>query len=63
VLDKTRLSGQTFLSSTVANGKFWLRACIINPRAKKQDIEFLVKTIRETGMALVRSAAGVRISC
>jgi glutamate/tyrosine decarboxylase-like PLP-dependent enzyme len=61
VLDKTQLSGQAFLSSTVLNSTFWLRACIINPRATKQDIDRLVDVVREVGVALLSGrGAGLR---
>jgi aromatic-L-amino-acid/L-tryptophan decarboxylase len=42
VLEKVQLGGQAFLSSTVLDGRFWLRACIINPRASEKDLEELV---------------------
>jgi aromatic-L-amino-acid/L-tryptophan decarboxylase len=42
VLEKVQLGGQAFLSSTVLDGRFWLRACIINPRTCEADLEELV---------------------
>ena len=42
VLEKVQLGGQAFLSSTVLDGRFWLRACIINPRTSEEDVEKLV---------------------
>jgi aromatic-L-amino-acid/L-tryptophan decarboxylase len=33
ILVKLQLGGKAFLSSTVLDGRFWLRACIINPRS------------------------------
>jgi aromatic-L-amino-acid decarboxylase len=38
VLEKVQLGGQAFLSSTVLDGRFWLRACIINPRTCEEDL-------------------------
>jgi len=55
LLEKTQLSGEAFLSSTVMDGRFWLRACIINPRAAEADIDRLVETLREIGGAMVRN--------
>jgi aromatic-L-amino-acid/L-tryptophan decarboxylase len=42
LLEKVQLGGQAFLSSTVLDGRFWLRACIINPRTCEEDLEELV---------------------
>lgn len=49
ILEKVRLGGQAFLSSTVLHGRFWLRGCIINPRtftrvsrAKKRSLGRIV---------------------
>jgi len=36
------------LSSTVLSGKFWLRACIVNPRARREDIDELIQLRRAT---------------
>ena len=45
VLEKVQLGGQAFLSSTVLDGRFWLRACIINPRTCEEDLEKLVLNV------------------
>jgi aromatic-L-amino-acid/L-tryptophan decarboxylase len=42
VLGKVQLGGRAFLSSTVLDGHFWLRACIINPRTCEEDLNQLV---------------------
>jgi aromatic-L-amino-acid/L-tryptophan decarboxylase len=51
VLEKVQLGGQAFLSSTVLDGRFWLRACIINPRTCEEDLEELILNL----MSSVRS--------
>jgi glutamate/tyrosine decarboxylase-like PLP-dependent enzyme len=48
ILEIIQLSGVAFLSSTVINDNFWLRACIVNPRATKADIQILYETLRLT---------------
>jgi aromatic-L-amino-acid decarboxylase len=48
ILEIVQLGGEAFLSSTVINGKFWLRACIINPRARQSDIDLLYNLLRQT---------------
>jgi glutamate/tyrosine decarboxylase-like PLP-dependent enzyme len=45
ILEKLQLGGQAFLSSTVLDGRFWLRACIINPRTCEEDLEDLVRNL------------------
>ena len=45
ILEKLQLDGQAFLSSTVLDGRFWLRACIINPRTREEDLEEFVRTL------------------
>ena len=39
ILQRVQLGGEAFLSSTVMDGRFWLRACIVNPRATRDDVE------------------------
>jgi aromatic-L-amino-acid/L-tryptophan decarboxylase len=49
ILEKIQLGGRAFLSSTVLNGKFWLRACIVNPHAHLAQMDELVELVREAG--------------
>ncbi|HEY7723843.1 MAG TPA: pyridoxal-dependent decarboxylase [Anaeromyxobacteraceae bacterium] len=46
VLRDIQLGGAAFLSSTVMAGRFWLRACIVNPRARLEDMDALVELVR-----------------
>ena len=52
LLEQVQLSGLAFLSSTVLNGTFWLRACIVNPRTSPEDLLFLLETVRAAGGSL-----------
>src|SRR5262249_245935 len=45
VLEEVQLGGRAFLSSTVIDGVFWLRACIVNPRTTSADVEALVDAV------------------
>ena len=59
-------SGDAFLSSAVVNGRFALRACVVNFHTSLDDIEALLPLVsrlgRETDAALRReSAVGVQI--
>jgi glutamate/tyrosine decarboxylase-like PLP-dependent enzyme len=55
LLDTIQLRGQAFLSGTTINGSFSLRACVINHRTEKDDVEFLVDHVREVGLTLCGS--------
>jgi aromatic-L-amino-acid/L-tryptophan decarboxylase len=54
LLEQIQLSGQAFLSSTVMDGTFWLRACIVNPRTSPDDLPRLVEAVRAAGSLTVR---------
>jgi len=41
--------GRVFLSGTKIHGKRVLRACSINHRLRRQDVDFLLEVIREVG--------------
>lgn len=47
VLREVQLGGEGFLSSTVLGGRFWLRACVVNPRASERDVEAVLGAVRE----------------
>jgi aromatic-L-amino-acid/L-tryptophan decarboxylase len=49
-LARLQLGGSAFLSSTVLDGVFWLRACILNPRTTAADIAELIEAIRRAGV-------------
>jgi aromatic-L-amino-acid/L-tryptophan decarboxylase len=51
ILEQLQLGGQAFLSSTVIDGRFWLRACIINPRTCEEDLEELVRNLASSAHA------------
>lgn len=49
LLERIQLGGRAFLSSTVMNGTFWLRACFVNPRTSAADLPLLVEAVRAAG--------------
>ncbi len=51
ILEKLQLGGRAFLSSTVLDAKFWLRACIINPRTREEDLEELMRSLASSADA------------
>jgi aromatic-L-amino-acid/L-tryptophan decarboxylase len=44
-LRRLQLGGRGFVSSTVLHGRFWLRACIVNPRATEADVDAVLDAI------------------
>jgi glutamate/tyrosine decarboxylase-like PLP-dependent enzyme len=55
VLRDVQLGGVGFLSSTVLAGRFWLRACVVNPRASEEDIDRVLEAVRSAAAALAHS--------
>jgi glutamate/tyrosine decarboxylase-like PLP-dependent enzyme len=46
LLEDVQLGGEGFLSGTMLNGTFWLRACIVNPRASVTDIDAVFDAVQ-----------------
>jgi glutamate/tyrosine decarboxylase-like PLP-dependent enzyme len=51
LLTRLQLGGRAFLSGTVMDGVFWLRACIVNPRASDDDVDGLLDLLRDAARA------------
>ena len=49
---RLQLGGRVFLSTTVIRGRFYLRACIVNPRASREDVLSILDAVREAGASL-----------
>jgi aromatic-L-amino-acid/L-tryptophan decarboxylase len=47
--EEIQLGGKAFVSSTVMDDQFWLRACIVNFRTQPDDIDALVELVRASG--------------
>jgi aromatic-L-amino-acid/L-tryptophan decarboxylase len=52
ILQDIQLSGKAFFSSTIVDGKFALRVCVVNYRARMEDMDFVVELVEETGRRL-----------
>ncbi len=52
ILEKVQLGGEAFLSSTVIHDKFWLRACVVNPRAREEDIDLLLQAVKKGAQSM-----------
>jgi aromatic-L-amino-acid decarboxylase len=46
VLERLQLGGKAFVSSTVVNNRFWLRACFVNPLATTEDVDILLDEVQ-----------------
>ena len=46
ILESLQLAGEVFLSSTTLAGRFYLRACIVNPRSTEADVDRLLEEVR-----------------
>lgn len=44
--------GRVFITGTKLNGDFVIRACIINHRKQKEDIDYLLNVIRDVAKSL-----------
>jgi len=49
------------VSDTTIKGKYMLRACNVNHRTQKEDLEFLVKETKRTGMNLISQKKSIDI--
>lgn len=47
LLERLQLAGQVFLSSTTLEGRFWLRACFVNPLATDEDVAGILDAVRQ----------------
>jgi glutamate/tyrosine decarboxylase-like PLP-dependent enzyme len=51
LVERLQLGGRAFVSSTVLRDRFYLRACIVNPRATDADIDALPGIVRAAAAA------------
>jgi glutamate/tyrosine decarboxylase-like PLP-dependent enzyme len=49
LLEKLQLGGEAFLTSTELRGRFTLRACIVNYRSRREDVDRMLAAVREIG--------------
>jgi aromatic-L-amino-acid decarboxylase len=57
VLERLQLGGEVFLTSTELRGRFVLRACIVNHRSRKQDVDRAVNAVLAIGRELAEVSA------
>lgn len=53
LVNQLQQNGKLFLSNAIIDGKYCLRACIVNFRTSKKDIEEIIEIIVDEGLKLV----------
>jgi len=52
LLERLQLGGEAFLTSTELRGRYTLRACIVNYRSRREDIDRMLDAVRSIGESL-----------
>jgi aromatic-L-amino-acid decarboxylase len=55
ILDDLQRSGRAYISNAMLDGRFLLRACIVNFRTTEEDLRELVRAVIDIGRALTRT--------
>ena len=55
LLERLQLGGEAFLTSTELRGRFVLRACIVNYRSRREDVDRMLSAVRAIGEGLLSS--------
>jgi aromatic-L-amino-acid/L-tryptophan decarboxylase len=53
ILERLQLGGEAFITSTELSGRFVLRACIVNYRSTRADVDRMLAAVRAIGGAVV----------
>jgi aromatic-L-amino-acid/L-tryptophan decarboxylase len=56
LLERLQLGGEAFLTSTELRGRYVLRACIVNYRSRREDVDRMLEAVRTIGRELVRTS-------
>jgi len=54
LLERLQLAGDAFLTSTELRGRYVLRACIVNYRSRREDVDRMLDAVRTIGRGLRR---------
>ncbi len=55
LLERLQLGGETFLTGTELHGRFVLRACIVNYRSTRDDIDRMLAEVRRVGAEVAQN--------
>jgi glutamate/tyrosine decarboxylase-like PLP-dependent enzyme len=53
LLERLQLGGEAFLTGTELHGRFTLRACIVNYRSRREDVDRMLDAVRAIGADLL----------
>jgi aromatic-L-amino-acid/L-tryptophan decarboxylase len=53
LLEQLQLGGEAFLTSTELRGRYVLRACIVNDRSRREDVDRMLAAVRTIGGELM----------
>lgn len=56
--DRLEQDGETFLSNAIVDGTYLLRACIVNFRTERPDLDAVVEIVKRAGAALAAGRPG-----
>jgi glutamate/tyrosine decarboxylase-like PLP-dependent enzyme len=56
LLERLQLGGEAFLTSTELGGRFVLRACIVNHRSTREDIDRMLAAVRSIGRDVIAAS-------
>jgi glutamate/tyrosine decarboxylase-like PLP-dependent enzyme len=59
IMERLQSEGRVFLTNAVIDGKFVLRACIVNFRTGEDDVRATIDEVVQAGRALAASGAAV----
>jgi glutamate/tyrosine decarboxylase-like PLP-dependent enzyme len=54
LMERIQSDGRAFVTGTLVHGRFALRACVLHYRTSEEDIDALIRTVRETGAAVAQ---------
>jgi aromatic-L-amino-acid/L-tryptophan decarboxylase len=57
ILERLQLAGDAFITSTELTGRFVLRACVVNYRSTRADVDRMLEAIRTIGRELAVTSA------
>lgn len=58
ILQDVQKSGEAFISNAQVNGRYLLRACLVNFRTREKDLDILLELIAKIGAALEKYQEG-----
>jgi glutamate/tyrosine decarboxylase-like PLP-dependent enzyme len=61
LLERLQVGGEAFLTSTELHGRFVLRACIVNYRSTREDVDRMLAEVRRLGTEITAASRSVAL--